>query len=116
MIEHLNNLAERDIEKLIPRYLLKVKKTNHCWNWIGAKFQKGYGQFWIPEYKRKIKAHRFSWIIHKGKIPNDLYVLHHCDNRLCINPDHLFLGTHADNVSDKMKKGRMNGGPVCCPL
>lgn len=78
-----------------------------CWKWSGAKI-KGYGRLFVAG-KHKY-AHRLSWEIHFGPIPNGMMVCHRCDNPECSNPDHLFLGTAADNMQDKMKKGRWKGG------
>ncbi len=80
-----------------------------CWEWVGAMFWNGYGQIWCGE--KSLKAHRVSWELHNGPIPEgDGYhgtcVCHKCDNRKCVNPDHLFLGSHKDNVSDRNAKGR----------
>ncbi len=87
------------------RYHKNVIKQDNCWEWNAAKNESGYG---VISYKsRTIGAHRASWLLHKGEIPNRLLVLHHCDNPPCSNPDHLFLGTHKDNSQDAMKKGRL---------
>lgn len=90
------------------RFWNKVIKTEGCWNWIGCKIGKmGYGQFrFVKNGKIQNRAHRVSWIIHNGEIPDGLLVLHKCDNPLCVRPDHLFLGTDLDNATDRMKKGR----------
>lgn len=82
------------------------KENNECWDWIGACNKYGYGQIRLND--KVIRVHRFSWIIHNGKIPGDLYVLHKCDNPLCVNPNHLFLGTHQDNMDDMINKKRDN--------
>lgn len=75
-----------------------------CWIWIGANKPDGYGQIF---YKGKCQtAHRVSWQLHKGEIPPNLGVLHHCDTPACVNPSHLFLGTVKDNMQDCVKKGR----------
>ena len=89
---------------LEERFWPKVKKGNNCWEWVGAKNNKGYGNFWAHGISGK--AHRSSWEIHNGPIPKGLNVLHCCDNPSCVNPAHLFLGTQADNIKDMENKGR----------
>lgn len=75
-----------------------------CWIWLGSLSRIGYGSIKIDG--KTTKAHRASWIAHRGEIPAGLKVLHKCDVRCCINPDHLFIGTQADNVHDMISKGR----------
>lgn len=77
-----------------------------CWVWTASVGSHGYGQFSILD--QPFVTHRFSWMIHNGPIQSGLCVLHRCDNRPCINPDHLFLGTKKDNTKDMYKKGRQN--------
>jgi hypothetical protein len=81
----------------------RVKKGvgNECWVWVGARASNGYGVF------KKKGAHRVSWELHCGKIPDGLFVLHKCDNPPCVRPDHLFIGDQTDNMSDASKKGRI---------
>lgn len=75
-----------------------------CWLWMAYVDEIGYG---ITVFRRgQYKAHRVSWTIYRGEIPDGLKVLHKCDVRCCVNPDHLFLGTQADNVRDMFAKGR----------
>jgi len=89
------------------RFFDKVKKTKGCWEWIGGKFQSGYGQFSLKNLmKKNWRTHRVSWIIHNGAIPKGMCVCHTCDNPACIRPDHLWLGTCKDNTQDMLKKGR----------
>ena len=86
-----------------------VKPTNadDCWEWLSYKNPSGYGQTKIGGRNGKhILAHRLSWVVHFGEIPNDLHVCHKCDNPSCVNPKHLFLGTNLDNIKDRMAKGR----------
>lgn len=85
------------------RFMKKVEKTDSCWIWKAGKMKSGYGLFWL---KTTITAHRASWILHFGEIQHEMCVCHKCDNPCCVNPDHLFLGTHKDNTHDCIEKGR----------
>lgn len=85
------------------RFWLKVEKTESCWNWIASTHTSGHGQFRIDGTMRL--AHRVSWKIKNGEWP-DLYLCHSCDNPSCVNPEHLFEGTQADNMKDMRNKGR----------
>jgi hypothetical protein len=89
---------------LMKRFWDKVEKTSTCWNWIGAK-RNGYGCIKID--KKSIATHRLSYEMHKGLIPEGLFVCHSCDNPSCVNPDHLFTGTNSDNMIDAMNKYRI---------
>lgn len=92
------------------RFLSKVdpEPNSGCWLWNAAQTVFGYGQFWMADRDDRM-AHRYSYEYHKGKIPDGLCVLHKCDIPSCVNPDHLFLGTHRENALDKVNKGRAKG-------
>lgn len=86
------------------RFWAKVNKTDGCWEWTAAKNRKGYGQ--IRVNSALYIAHRLSYAEHYGDIPKDMVVMHTCDNPSCVRPEHLQLGTLADNNRDRAKKGR----------
>jgi hypothetical protein len=79
---------------------------NGCWEWVRGRTRQGYGK--LNRNGKRWAAHRFIWTFVNGPIPNGIHVLHKCDNPPCINPDHLWLGTHTDNMRDKVRKGRLN--------
>ena len=89
------------------RFWAKVERGQECWIWTGAR-RKGrfqYGRFLLDGKARL--AHRIAWQLTNGPIPDGMCVLHRCDNPPCVNPEHLFLGTHADNMLDCSAKGRL---------
>jgi len=97
-----DTLQQRFEDKIIP------EPNSGCWIWVGSlNPQTGYGQ--ISSGERPETAHRVSWRLNRGPIPEGMHVLHHCDQRWCCNPDHLFLGGNDDNIYDAVFKGRMRG-------
>lgn len=92
------------LEATKKRFWAKVAKKgkDECWEWLSVTSHDGYGRLWFRG--RFSGAHRFSWMIHNETIPAGLYVLHKCDNPICVNPNHLFLGTNTDNMRDRVSK------------
>lgn len=98
----------RPVAERMRERVKKIAKSG-CWEWQSTRNIQGYGilHIWNRRYG---STHRINWILHRGKIPRGLLVLHRCDNPICCNPDHLFLGTNKDNTHDMMRKGRMPRG------
>ena len=93
----MKNIIERFEEKF-------TEADGGCWLWSGTKTLAGYGTIYFSG--KQLYAHRVSWVIHCGAIPMDAHVLHSCDVRNCVNPDHLFVGSNQDNVVDCVTKMR----------
>ena len=103
----LKHMPSKQVKNIRERFFSKVRKTETCWIWIGHRLKKGYGL--ISRGRRgetPFQAHRLSYELHIGEIPDGKCVLHTCDNPSCVNPEHLFLGTEKDNTSDMMEKER----------
>ncbi|CAK0777783.1 HNHc domain-containing protein [Gammaproteobacteria bacterium] len=89
-------------ERFSTKY--KVDSATGCWNWVSNINSAGYGTFYSRQ--GNIYAHRVSFELHKGIVPRAMLVCHSCDNKKCVNPEHLFVGTYQDNLKDSIKKDR----------
>lgn len=92
------------------KFWSRVAYGDDCWEWTKARTTTGYGKFYSAG--KHWRAHRVAYELTHGAIPDGLLVLHRCDNRLCVKPDHLFLGDYRDNILDCMAKGRWSPPPV----
>lgn len=90
------------------RFVSHVVVSGGCWIWTAARDSSGYGVVRVAG--RQERAHRLSWMVFRGPIPSGACVCHTCDNPQCVNPDHLWVGTHQDNMDDKVRKGRVPRG------
>lgn len=100
-------IAKSPPKTTYDKFFARVEKSSDCWIWKGQK-REGYGRLKIDGHF--VGAHRISYEIHFGEFSKNLCVLHRCDNPSCVNPDHLFLGSHEDNMKDMAKKGRGKSG------
>lgn len=91
------------------RFWSYVAKSDGCWEWTGKIGKNGYGVFFANV--KAYPAHRKSWQMANGPIPSGMHICHHCDNKKCVRPDHLFVGTHADNMRDAWAKGIIHKPP-----
>jgi HNH endonuclease len=100
-------LADPVRPSLIDRFLAKLgprPQDGSCWEWQGARASAGHAVIWHDG--KQIRASHVSWELYRGPVPSGMWVLHHCDNGPCVEPDHLFLGKAADNTRDMFTKGR----------
>jgi hypothetical protein len=91
---------------LADRFWASVTRTDGCWEWLGTVLDSGYGQVWANGKRRR--AHRVSWELSNGALPAEALVLHRCDNRKCVRPEHLYVGTHVQNMLDRSERERVH--------
>jgi hypothetical protein len=100
-------MRKKFTQEIFESHFIPITESG-CWIWIGGLRENGYGYHAFNG--KKEQAHRISWEIYKGPIPQGKFVLHKCDVRPCVNPDHLFIGTQKDNIQDCIQKGRIANG------
>lgn len=102
-------LSHSDLERLWAK--VDRRSPEKCWEWKAGKCGNGYGTIWMGTRRQggKVYAHRLTYELSHGQIPEGLFVLHRCDNPSCVNPSHLFVGTAGDNIRDAYSKGRRKG-------
>jgi len=100
----------RPPQDLLPRFWSKVDKRGpeECWPWLGSYLPSGYGAFWLG--RNNVTAHRVAYMLLVGSVPECLMIRHACDHKWCVNPAHLSVGTHVDNMSDKVERERQARG------
>lgn len=117
-VRHLESVEVPRLARLVPRQKVTVLQrfmsyvafgASDCWFWYGSTDNLGYGRMKALD---ETKAHRLSWVLHNGPVPDGMHVLHSCDVRNCVNPAHLSLGTHAENMRDMAVKGRVVNADV----
>ena len=110
-------LTSATVRQPRPQESFDAKHTSPetgCWEWTGEMHWAGYGLFCVN--RKRYRAHRVALILEGIEIPAGMLVCHHCDNRKCVRPDHLFIGTQSDNVRDMYAKGRWHlNAPATCP-
>jgi len=99
---YIKKIPKTKLERFNKKYI--IDSITECWEWQGSKSKDGYGIIIVNN--KPHRAHRVSYELFKENIPDDLFICHHCDNPSCVNPEHLFAGTHQDNMDDMVQKGR----------
>jgi hypothetical protein len=100
------------LARLLGRLSARTATGPGCWEWRGLKDKDGYAIIYSRETDNHVRVARLVWTMANGPIRNGLFILHHCDNPACVRIDHLFQGTHTDNMRDKSQKGRWRGNPI----